>query len=226
METKTLDIKQIVIDRKLYPRDKTSVFVASDYARAMRCGEKFPPIEVALRNGKYVLIDGATRIQAHKDNKKTKIEAVIHKGLTDAEIFARAIKTNLVHGERLTQLERAKCILRLQKMGVNDLNIAKIVCIPAPKLKNFTDKRVALITSHSGKTYDFDVKPAFRKPFLAMPDSERETITEQQVVGGSTFISQLDDLTYYLENGLYEKTREVKERLKRLNKLITKILHL
>lgn len=220
----TIKLSDIKLDRKFYPRDSLNPFIVGDYARSMKLGEKFPPIEVVKKGKYYSLIDGWHRVSAARQAGFKTIQSIILSGLTEAELFAIAVQKNIKHGQRLTNLERAKCIVRLQKLGFDDMHIAKIVSIPMGKIQNYVGKRIAIIAdSRTGKPYEYDVKPLVRKQFFASSDEVKDKIADTKIFGGHSAEVLLDDLIYILENKLLKKSKSVMWRIKALHKLLHKL---
>lgn len=71
-----IEIKNIVIDKEIYPRQQTSTKTVDEYAEALQTGDVFPAI--VLEKDTNLLLDGMHRLQAHKKAKRTEINAVWH----------------------------------------------------------------------------------------------------------------------------------------------------
>jgi len=150
METKILRITQINLDEQFYPRMKYNWFTANDYKHSMKSGAIFPPIEVALFNNKYYLIDGRHRIEANKLLKEENIQVNIHTGLTPSQIFAMAVETNIKHGRPLSSQDKALVIDKLEKLKFSLSDISKLVNIPEDKIEIFKTQRIT--NTVSGET--------------------------------------------------------------------------
>lgn len=142
MRTKVLPINEVVLDKEIYPRTSSSWIVSYNYAQAMKTGSKFPPITVALLDGRYVLVDGKHRVDALKMNKEKYVGAEVLTGLTRKEAFIRAIELNISHGYPLTVYDKAVAVKKLENMKFTLKDISRIVKIPADKLATFVAQRL------------------------------------------------------------------------------------
>ena len=85
---------------------------------------KLPPVTV---NKNKILINGAHRIQAHKEKGKTEIEAEIV-DVPDGLVFIDSIKRNRTQGKQLTKYDRQHSAVLLYQQGVTDLHeVAEIL---------------------------------------------------------------------------------------------------
>ncbi len=141
-QIRVLPISQIVWDKSIYPRSTYNLFVASNYAKALKVNAKFPPIVVAVFKGNYLLVDGKHRLEAHKTCKQTHIQTEILKGLNKEEIYVEAVKRNINHGLQISSYEKTKIILKLQEMKYDLETIEEIISIPAAVITSYLAKRV------------------------------------------------------------------------------------
>lgn len=150
MKQELLKITQIKVDEESYPRMKCDWFTAYDYSQSMKSGAKFPPIEVALFNKKYILIDGRHRLEAKKKLKEEYITAIVHVGLSKKQIFVKAVESNIGHGRPLSTQDKVMCIDTLEKLNFTNEQISKMVSIPMDKLERF--KGTKITNTVNGKT--------------------------------------------------------------------------
>ena len=144
-----LKISKIFFDKELYPRINPNWLVIYDYSNSMKAGAKFPPITVALYEGKYYLIDGKHRIEATKNNREDYIHAEILKNLTREQIYIEAVKRNISHGYPLSPKEKKDIILKLEEMKYDRAFIQDLVLIPMDKMTNLIAN--SLIRSATGQ---------------------------------------------------------------------------
>lgn len=114
---KLLFLSEIKLDDDLQPRIKINPSTVSDYARAMRQGDEFPPIEVYLVDGDYLLIDGYHRFHAAKKEKWTKISCNVHTG-TKREAILHSAGMNATHGDRRTRQDMHYSVERVLKDSI------------------------------------------------------------------------------------------------------------
>lgn len=105
-----LDLCQIIIDPTLQTRTKISPKTVKSYATAMSAGTEFPPVWVALIEGRYLLLDGFHRVAASRTIARRDIEALIV-ARTISEAKLKAAPVNLTHGLPLTRQEKMKAFL-------------------------------------------------------------------------------------------------------------------
>lgn len=99
MKTQTINIADIVLD--FYVRVKFNEDRVLEMALAMEAGKQFPAIKVAPipeQPGKYALIGGQHRIEAHKALGRETIEAEVITGKTRAELILFALADNDLEG--------------------------------------------------------------------------------------------------------------------------------
>lgn len=142
VQRKILNVKDVVTDKELYPRDGWNFQTSYTYSQAMRAGAKFPPILVAMSNGKYLLVDGKHRIEAKKILKQLKIEAEVVIGWSRKRIYEEAVKRNITHGKSLSIHERRQVGLRLRNWQYPPNKISELIQVPLDKLNTFIEQRL------------------------------------------------------------------------------------
>jgi len=110
---KMLKLSAIEIDGSTQQREKISTEDVESYAEAMRCGAKFPAVDVFFDGVQYWLADGFHRWHAHRAVEGcTEILANIHSGsVRDARLYSAG--ANGIHGIRPTPGDKKKAILVL-----------------------------------------------------------------------------------------------------------------
>ena len=221
MQRRLLPIGKIEIDKRLYPRMQEDWMTTLEYSDALKSGAEFPPIEVALLNNRFVLIDGLHRIRAYKQNKKTHITCNVYKDLEEREIYARAVKANIIHGRRLAPIEKAKAILRLKQFKYTEVEISKILAMPKANLVSFANKRVCY--SPSGREILLKAPLKHLGGTSVEEDTNLENI--EGVFGSKSQTSILEELIVLLENNLLNiKDIKILSRLIKIEGLIEKTL--
>jgi len=113
IKTKTIKLKDIVIDAGTQQRVTPTDSVIDEYAESIKCGAKFPPVTVFSNGVEYYLVDGFHRYFAHKKvDGITEIEAEIHEG-TKRDAILHSASVNGTHGLRLTNQDKRKHVLVL-----------------------------------------------------------------------------------------------------------------
>lgn len=150
-----IKLNEIVFDEELYPRSMFNWNTAYDYYMSMVAGAKFPPIIVAVNNGKKILVDGKHRIEANnyfkKKVRKDSMDAIVYYGLSRKEIFKLAIQLNIAHGRGLSPYEKRKVALKLIEMRIPKSEISNLILVPSNKLTQFVGQR--LVSSVTGKPF-------------------------------------------------------------------------
>jgi hypothetical protein len=112
-----------------------------EYAEAMKRGVKLPAIDVAQNSTgvgkKYILIDGRHRIDAREMNSETHVQALVHKNLSEKDIYIMSVELNSKHGVKLTRNDKLeKIIPKLMELKVEAAKISELTNIPATDFKN------------------------------------------------------------------------------------------
>ena len=77
MDYQLVKRSEIVFDEDCYPRDQSMDIIGYTYYESMKAGVKFPPIVVAQFEGKFILVDGWHRVEAHRRMKNDYIEVFL-----------------------------------------------------------------------------------------------------------------------------------------------------
>jgi len=83
--------------------------VVNEYAEAMKCGAKFPPLKLFFDGSDYWLADGFHRYFASKIVEITEINADIENGSKD-EAILYSIGSNISHGLRRTNADKRHAV--------------------------------------------------------------------------------------------------------------------
>ena len=124
-----LRLEQVEIPQGLLPRVITGTIPekVKEYAEMIENGVEFDPIKVWRRpDGRIWLIDGAHRIQAHKEAGKVLIKAEFVDCRDELDYRIKAIQENLKHGIQLLKEEKVILAQSLYKAGVEREKLQKI----------------------------------------------------------------------------------------------------
>jgi len=193
MKQKILELKEVKIDDRVYPRTGMDHYAIAKYAKAMRSGSVFPPIIVAKYEGVYLLVDGAHRLTTNRQLKKKHIEAEILEGLSLEEIYIESIKRNSTHGTAFTTRDVTQICIKLKEMKLSTIEIANIVHIPADKIEPFVAKRITRIGE---SREEVPLKPPFRHlagEVLDGPLDQGIAVSKRQIDIVNTLLTLLEN---------------------------------
>lgn len=127
---KVSDIKIIDV---LYPRPEIIPALIQEYADNI---EVLPPIDI---NQDGILIDGAHRLSAHKQNNLTEIKCIVTQTESESELFWLAVDKNKSHGHQLSK--EAKRRIAVKECGgiKSDDEIIKRLSIPKRTYLRWTE---------------------------------------------------------------------------------------
>jgi hypothetical protein len=103
----TLPLDAVEFVKELYPRMREDEAAIERYRLAL---DQLPPITIARGR---ILVDGFHRLQAHKREGATVIQAEDLGNLSEAEIFNESIKRNATHGQQLSTKDKAHVASKL-----------------------------------------------------------------------------------------------------------------
>lgn len=145
----SVPIAEIYFEEDLYPRSVTDWQTIYIYSQSIKSGSNFPPITLAILNGKKTLVDGKHRLEACKRLKKTEIDAEVFTGWDRRRIFEESVKRNIAHGRNLSTYDKRRIILKLRALKFKDQEISSLVNIPQDKLQHFVGQ--SLVSATTGK---------------------------------------------------------------------------
>jgi uncharacterized ParB-like nuclease family protein len=104
-----LPLTDITLDETLHVRAGTTSAVVAHYKEAMAGGAVFPPLDVFLLDGAYLLADGYHRFRAAESLKRSTLAVEVHEGSrTDALWFA--LGANRVNGQQMTMADKSHAV--------------------------------------------------------------------------------------------------------------------
>ncbi|MBI3162195.1 MAG: hypothetical protein HYZ23_06780 [Chloroflexi bacterium] len=106
---KTIKLTDIAIDGETQQREEINTSVVEEYAEAMRCGAKFPPVKVFFDGVRNWLADGFHRFHAHRVAEIPEIVADVADG-TKRDALLYSAGANGTHGIRLTNADKRKAV--------------------------------------------------------------------------------------------------------------------
>lgn len=202
-----LKISEIVFDETLYPREGYDWKIGVKYSDAMKAKAVFPPIKVALVDGKYVLIDGKHRIEAKKLLKERHIDAIVMKGLNRKQMLIEAIESNVSHGKPLSLKERITAMQKLTILRVDLKEMSDILRIPIKRLETYTNRDIKQISP---------IPPTARPTYNGISQEKLDFYGKHKLI--TDFLSML-------ENKNYPKDDDFKIKLKKIKEIIDGILN-
>ncbi len=214
----SVPLKEIHLNEEVYPRVGYNWQTGYDYSQSMKTGAKFPPITLAVYNGKKIIVDGKHRYEAHKICKKKVIKAEVYVGWTLKKIFEEAIKRNIAHGRVLSPYEKRSIALKLRAMKFKDNEISQLIQVPGDKLQSFVGQR--LINTMNGEVIvKSEIKHLAGRNFN---EEDFATISGNQAsMYANSQVDLLDEIINLLQGGLLDKEdSEIQSRLKKLKTLL------
>lgn len=109
LRTKTVCLDDIRIDGGTQQRCEINNQVVEEYAEAMRCGTKFPPVALFFDGVVYWLADGFHRYHASKAAEIPNITGEVRNG-TNRDAVLYSTGANNSHGIRLTNEDKRKAV--------------------------------------------------------------------------------------------------------------------
>lgn len=98
-----VSLTSVVLDMDIYPRVQWSDATVNRYAEAIEAGDKMPPI--VLEAGTDRLLDGMHRYRAHKQLRRTEIDAEHHEVPAGVPVKLYAAGLSARHGDRISSKE-------------------------------------------------------------------------------------------------------------------------
>jgi len=141
LESKEVNIAELVLDFNIYPRHTISDSTARKYQEAYSLGAEFPPVRVEARSMRVV--DGFHRVAACTRNKSDTIKAELYEFEDDKDLLFWAMAWNSTHGQNLSEVDYARCYLIGTKAGMKPELIAEALSVKITKLKHARQKGVA-----------------------------------------------------------------------------------
>jgi ParB-like chromosome segregation protein Spo0J len=135
-----LALEKIVTDESLYPRNGVSGFNVNRLINAIESGAKLPPIIIENKTNR--LVDGRHRYEAHKGLGLKTIEVIEKVYKNEADLYADAVRLNVVHGEPLDLYTIRTAIIRLSTYGYSKEEVSEIVRLPVEQITK-AERRVA-----------------------------------------------------------------------------------
>jgi hypothetical protein len=219
-----LKLEQILIDETLYPRNQINWRAILELMDALRVGDELPAIIVGRRAGKYVVIDGRHRWEAHRRLKRDKIAAMVTR-LSEDQWFAEAVRRNTTHGRGLSYQEKIAAAMELRRRKMADSEISQIIRIPALEWDKAVKERGLWDRPD-------DIKPIVAKGGIVsvlnakgrawFKEQARVIDEEQMALTGVSARRLAEELLIILENDLQGNDEETLTILKKLFEMLEK----
>jgi len=216
---KAIKLKDIAIDAATQQRERINNDIVTEYAEAIRCGAKFPPVTLFFDGVQHWLADGYHRFHAHNEaGGMLDILADVRNGTKrDAILFSAS--ANGTHGMRLSNADKRKSVLVLlldkEWTQWSNRDIAKhchVTHTMVNKLREELAPKVETVSTPPAKPNNGAVvvselhkKEADEAPVAALEDEYTETDELRDQVAG------LQDILAV--RGAPEEERETTEKL-------------
>lgn len=216
MEIALIKIKDIIIDKELYPRISVDWTTCARYYNAFKSGAVFPPIAVAKLDGIYYLVDGAHRLKIYSDSGEEYTQSEVLYGLSKEEIYLEAVKRNIGHGRQFSTQEVTNICITLEKWNLSKEKISELVNIPMENITPFIAKRSIRITDTGERVA---LKAPLRNLIEISPDIDKDI--NQKRFNSKSQVQILEMVISLLKNGWINNTSEIViERLKKIYELL------
>jgi ParB-like chromosome segregation protein Spo0J len=166
----------------------------------MRAGAQFPPITVALLDGRHYVLDGWHRVEALRMLGEQRVRAVVRPCGSRADAFVEAVRLNISHGRQLSVQERVRIVDRLKAYGLSLERISEIVRVPVEGLRRLEARAVKA----------WDGRPVYVKAPVARaaaksgePLPEAAVAVDQSKLYGRDVVDMLEQLVEILEANLF-----------------------
>lgn len=119
-----------VQDHTVYPRASIDSDNVRNLATAIQRGNDLPAVIADQKT--MTVIDGYHRIQAYVQTygELAAVPTMLRKFKSRRQMIEEAVRLNMVHGLRLTNMDRTRAIKMLESQGVELVDIAVIMCMP------------------------------------------------------------------------------------------------
>jgi len=215
-------IADIHVDEELYPRHKMNWMTVYRYAEAMKAGAVFPPIVVGTveedEQGRLWLVDGLHRLEAYKKLGESHVKAIMKRYKRFGELFADAVKLNMVHGLPLSAQDIVRCIDKLKEFGYTREEISELMKIPVDDIVRLEPRIVVTPTGEKRYLKSIQYRIAQRVGLgkaLAIKDDKLHVRTVRQL---------LDQLIAILEAGALPNDRDIMGLCRRLYELLGEVV--
>ena len=135
-----LELKDLEVPQGLLPRVLTGTVEekVEEYRELLEEGVEFDPIQVWEReDGRYWVIDGVHRVEAHKRAGKERIKAKLVKCKDELNYRIKAIQANLKHGLALAKGERPILAQMLYRQGLSEEEIKKVFGVSSDTVRKW-----------------------------------------------------------------------------------------
>jgi hypothetical protein len=209
-----LAIDEIVIDDTVYPRNGMNEFTVQRLALAGEAGAKFPPLVV--ESGTRRLVDGRHRLEVYKRKGVNKVDVIIKKYATEADLFADAVRLNIGHGTPLDQYTIRNAVLRLEEYGYRRDQIAEVVRLPLDRIEKI--ERGFASTSEG---HPIALKGGLSHMRGETLNAEQQKLNRRYSGGKATF--HLHQLCVLIETDMWPRSHDFQEGMEKLIALWGKI---
>ncbi len=196
METITINLTEIITDRRCQSRAGIHLALVQEYVDHLRDGVDLPPMATIRTDAGYVLYDGFHRIQAYRRAGVAQVEVMSEPGdVWDA--IERSCRVNTTHGKRRDPEDTKRAVETIltvmrhrgekwsnveiaEKCALSDRRVGQIIN-ETPSLKDFKDTDTPTTVTRGGSTYPMDTTKIGRRraPNIDAPADDDEEDAEQ-----------------------------------------------
>jgi hypothetical protein len=222
----TVKLSDIDISGGTQQREKINNEIVSEYAEAMRCGAKFPPVRLFFDGVTYWLADGFHRFHARKEADIPDIDAMIVSGsVREAQLYSTGANND--HGIRLTNADKRKSVMVMlsdkEWSGWSDNSIAKHCKVTHPyvgklrgEMADALGLKVVTVTTPPSKPLNTEEEKNGKRTESADSQTESEPEYTELDEAKDTIIELQNALVVQNMDGSDEEKEQAKELIERL----------
>lgn len=144
-----IPIPALVLDFNIYPRHRVDPYHVRGMVDTLRAGGDLPPIRVDRASMRVV--DGFHRVEAYRraGGEAAKVPVLLVTYHSEAEVLADAVSLNVAHGRSLTTQDKVRCILLLEKQGLEEGRVAQLLNLTPDRITALKAEKVATCQEES-----------------------------------------------------------------------------
>lgn len=223
----------LIFNEEIYPRHKIDAANVRSLIEAFQADQPVPPI-VACRKTK-IIIDGVHRqhalVRMYGDKAQWYVKWEDFN--TDKQRFLRSVELNARHGVRLTQFDRAHCLLIATRFKITEAQLAAGFGVSRESFMSSTRERFATGTCTRTATASAPVAKSVEGEPVPLKRTIRhksgQVLTAEQVqanegLAGFPVAFYADQVSKVIQANLLPDDEKTMESLRRLYKLLEPIV--
>lgn len=223
---RNMKVAELVLDYDIYPRHEGVDSQHIGYmAEALAAGATLPPIIVDTKTKRVV--DGFHRVKANIRvfGEDCEIAAIEKTYKNERELLLDAIRSNAGHGRRLTTIDRTRCILLGEKIGIEVEELASAMSMTVEAIGELKTDRVGKLRIDSPVAIDNRVPLKRTIAQMAGKTLTREQLIANDKLSGMNQSFYVNQVILLIESDLLNTSdARLMERLEKLRGLLDEVL--